>query len=523
MEQDFSLTLRRKLFKSTSLVAAMTMLSRILGFIRDMILAQVFGAGAAFDAFIIAFKIPNFMRRLFAEGAFSQAFVPLLAEFRSKEDEETVQQFVNRIAGTLGLSVLLVVVLGEILAPFIIMVFAPGFIHDPMRYHLAVHMIRITFPYLLLISLVAFAGAVLNTCGRFGVPAFTPVLLNVSLIMVAWFWAPHSTTPIYVLAWGVLIGGVAQLCIQWPYLKKVGLLPIPKSGFSDPGVRRVMKLMVPALFGVSVAQISLLIDNLFASFLPAGSISWLYYSDRLTYLPLGVVGVALATVVLPNLSRSHNDGSTKQFSVTLDWALRCVVVIGLPAAVGLFFLSGPLLSTLFQHGEFNTFDVEMTRRSLMAFSLGLPGFMLIKILASAFYSRQNIRTPVKVAAVAMVLNLLLNLTLIFPLAHAGLALATSLASLFNALFLLRLLLKQDKYQPQENWWSFLWRIVVANAVMAVVILFLAGDYQHWFVWQISQRVMHLSMDIMVSVIVYFATLYLLGLRKRHFAPPISED
>jgi len=520
MEQDYPLTLRRKLFKSTSIVAAMTMLSRLLGFVRDMILAHVFGAGAAFDAFIIAFKIPNFMRRLFAEGAFSQAFVPILAEFRTKGEQESIQNFVNRIAGTLGLALLLFVVLAEIFAPLIIMIFAPGFIHDPTRYHLALHMMRITFPYLLLISLVAFAGAILNTCGRFSIPAFTPVLLNVSLILVAWFWAPHSSTPIYVLAWGVLIGGLAQLSLQWPALRKVGLLPIPKAGFKDPGVRRVMKLMVPALFGVSVMQISLLIDNFFASFLPPGSISWLYFSDRLTYLPLGVIGVALATVVLPNLARSHSSDSHKQFSATLDWALRCVVVVGLPSAVGLFFLSGPLLSTLFQHQEFTVMDVIMTRKSLMAFSVGLPGFMLIKVLASAFYSRQNIRTPVKIAAVAVGLNLVLNIALIKPMAHAGLALATSIASLFNAMVLLRMLLKREAYRPQGTWWPFLARIAIANVIMAFVIIGLAGNYQQWFSWQVSQRVLHLLFVIVVSVVVYFAVLWLSGLRPKHFSPPV---
>ena len=523
MEQDYPLTLRRKLLKSTSLVAAMTMLSRILGFIRDMVVAQIFGADAAFDAFIIAFKIPNFMRRLFAEGAFSQAFVPLLAEFRSKSDKESTQDFVNRIAGTLGLAVLFMVVLSEILAPLIIMVFAPGFVHDPTRYQLSVHMLRITFPYLLLISLVAFAGAILNTCGRFGVPAFTPVLLNVALIIAAWFFAPYSSTPIYVLAWGVLAGGLVQLSIQWPYLKRVGLLPIPKLGFRDPGVRRVMKLMVPALFGVSVAQISLLIDNFFASFLPAGSISWLYYSDRLTYLPLGVIGVAIATVVLPNLARSHNTDSREQFSATLDWALRCVVVIGLPSAVALFILAGPLLSTLFQHGEFNTFDVIMTRKSLMAFSLGLPGFMLIKVLASAFYSRQNIRTPVKIAAVAVGLNLILNLALIHPLAHAGLALSTSIASLFNAVCLLWLLLKQDVYRSKGTWGLFMLRIVIANVLMGATIVWLAGSYQHWMAWQVSERVMHLLYVISVGVAVYFVSLLLVGLRLKHFSPPIQSS
>lgn len=515
-EQDYPITKPRRLLRSTSLVSGMTMLSRILGFIRDMVLASVFGAGGSFDAFVVAFKIPNFMRRLFGEGAFAQAFVPILAEFRTRESHEKTLEFVNRIAGTLAFSVMLLVLLVELIAPLVILIFAPGFTHDPARYDLAVHIIRITFPYILLISLVSFAGSIQNTCGRFGVPAFTPVLLNVALISVAWFWAPHASTPIVVLAWGVLIGGVIQLLLQWPYLKKTGLLPIPKLSFSDPGVRRVMKLMVPALFGVSVAQISLLIDNLFASFLPAGSISWLYYSDRLTYLPLGVIGVAIATVVLPNLSRDHSSDSHERYSATLDWALRIVILVGVPAAIGLLTLAGPLLSTLIQHGKFDALDVVMTRKSLMAYSIGLPGFMLVKVLVSAFYSKQNIKTPVKIAAIAVTLNLILNVILIHPLAHAGLALSTSIASLFNAACLAVLLFKRGIYKPKAKWLWFLFRIGIAAALMAVFILWYAGSFKAWIHWPALERVIHLIFVIVVSMVMYFSALWLMGLRIKNF-------
>lgn len=515
-EQDYPITQRRRLLRSASLVSGLTMISRVLGFVRDMVMASVFGAGGAFDAFVVAFKIPNFMRRLFAEGAFAQAFVPILSEFRARESHESTQEFVNRIAGTLGFAVLMLVLLVELIAPLVILIFAPGFTQDPTRYDLAVHMIRITFPYLLFISFVSLSGSILNTCGRFGIPAFTPVLLNLALVTVAWFWAPHASTPVVVLAWGVLIGGAAQLILQWPYLKKTGLLPIPKLGFSDPGVRRVMKLMVPALFGVSVAQLSLLIDNFFASFLPAGSISWLYYSDRLTYLPLGVIGVAIATVVLPNLSRDHSTKSIERYSATLDWALRVVVVIGIPAAIGLLTLAGPLLSTLIQHGKFDAFDVVMARKSLMAYSIGLPGFMLVKVLASAFYSKQNIKTPVKIAAAAMGLNLVLNIILIHPLAHAGLALSTSIAALFNATFLLVLLLKQDVYQPKDKWLSFLFRVGIAACVMAGFILWYGGSYKAWLDWSASVRVMHLALVILGSMILYFASLWMMGFRLKQF-------
>src|SRR3990167_2125533 len=447
----------------------MTLISRLMGFARDVVLAMIFGAGPAFDAFVVAFKIPNFMRRLFGEGAFSQAFVPVLAEYRTQRSPQEVHAFVDHIAGTLSLALVIVVVLGEIAAPLITMIFAPGFVHEPQQFYYANHMLRITFPYLLFIALTAFAGATLNTFRRFAIPAVTPVLLNICIILVAWLWAPHAREPIFVLAWGVLIGGLVQLVSQFPSLRRIHLFPVPKLQWHDPGVLRVLKLMIPALFGVSVAQLSLLIDNFFASFLPAGSISWLYYSDRLTYLPLGVVGVALATVVLPNLSHYHSADSKKAYSDTLDWALRTVVVIGVPAAVGLFLLAGPPIATLFNYDAFTIHDVRMTRLSLWAFSVGLPGFMLIKILASAFYSKQNIRTPVKIAAGAGGGDFVFNILLVKPLAHAGLALSTSLASLLNAFLLLFFLLRRSIYQPPAGWPWLLSRIFLENALMGFFI------------------------------------------------------
>lgn len=509
-----------RLFRSTSIVSGMTLISRILGFIRDMVCAQVFGAGGAFDAFVIAFKIPNFFRRLFAEGAFSQAFVPVMSEYRYKRAHEDAQEFIRHIAGALGLALTLVVVLAEIISPVIVMIFAPGFFfHDVIRFQLASHMLRITFPYLFLIGITAFGGAILNTCGRFAIPAFSPVLLNLSMILVAWFWAPHASVPIYVLAWGVIFGGVAQLLIQLPFLRKQDFLVKPKISFKDPGVKRVLKLMIPALFGVSVAQLSLLIDNFFASFLPKGSISWLYYSDRLTYLPLGIIGVALATVVMPYLSRAHSTDSRKQYSETLDWSLRCALLIGLPSAVGLFVLAGPTLATLFQHGTFNDFDVIMSSESLMAFAVGLPSFMLVKILASAFYSRQNIKTPVKVAVIAVVCNLILNVILIFPLKHAGLALATSLASWVNSGLLLFLLFRKKIFEAQPKWLWLIFRILVANVAMGIFIWWLAGGLPHWLAWDKLKRFLHLGEVIGGGIGMYLFSLFLMGVSWRNFQPP----
>ena len=512
--------MNHKLFKSTLIISSMTLLSRLLGFVRDMVFAVVFGASPAFDAFVIAFKIPNFMRRLFGEGAFSQAFVPVLAEYRTHLSQKEVNQFINAIAGSLSVALMVIVAFIEIISPLIIMVFAPGFVHDPIRLTYAIYMLRITSPYLLLISLTAFAGSTLNAFNQFAVPAFTPVLLNVTMIVVTYFWTPYTSIPIYVLAWSVLIGGILQLMIQLPFLYRLGFLSIPKWQWRDSGVIRVLKLMVPAMFGASIAQVSLLIDNFFASFLAAGSISWLYYSDRLTYLPLGVIGVSLATVVLPNLSRYHSSKSISAFSATLDWALRIAVLIGTPATVALFILAGPLLATLIYHGAFMAHDVLMTRKSLWAFSVGLPGFILIKILASAFYSCHNIKTPVKIAAISMGTNLILNTLFIHPLAYAGLALATSLASTFNAGLLLYFLLQRSIYRLASNWSKLIFQLVVANFAMGFVICWFSGDIGRWLAWSVGERTWHLLAVVLLGFFTYSVTLWILGLRISDLQPPI---
>ncbi|MDF1794937.1 MAG: murein biosynthesis integral membrane protein MurJ [Coxiellaceae bacterium] len=512
----------KKLAKSTSLVGGMTLLSRLLGFIRDVIFAEVFGATAGFDAFIIAFKLPNFMRRLFGEGAFSQAFVPVLAEYKEQRPHEDVKEFVNRIAGCLGMALFLVVIVAEIAAPGIITIFAPGFIEHPDKFFLASHLLRWTFPYLLFIALTAFCGAILNTFSKFAVPAFTPVLLNLTFIVVALWWAPHTASPIMTLAWGVLIAGVLQLLLQLPFLARQKVLPIPKWGWNDPGVIKVLKLMLPALFGVSVAQIGLLTDNFFASFLPTGSISWLYYSDRFTYLPLGVIGVALSTVVLPYLSKQYASRSNQAYSHTLNWALRCALVIGVPAAVGLITLAGPILATLVHHGAFDDYDVRMTQQSLIAFAFGLPGFMLVKVLASGFYSRQNIKTPVRIAALCVVVNIVLNIALIKPFAHAGLALATSISSLLNAGLLWRGLVKQHFFTVQSGWLKMSLRMLVAIVVMAALVLWLAGDLEQWLVMGLWDRIWRLVVYIIAGFVAYFAVLYVLGMRLKDFSAPEKQ-
>lgn len=505
-----------KLLKSTSLVASFTLLSRLAGFMRDIILASIFGATGLFDAFIIAFKLPNFLRRLFGEGAFSQAFIPMLAEYRAKHTKEDTQDFVNHVTGTLAASVFAVVILFEIAAPLIIMIFAPGFLKDPARYAVAVHMLRIISPYLLLIVLTALAGAILNTFSIFAPPAFAPVMLNVALIAVSLWWAPYTQFPIYTLGVGVLLGGILQLIIQLPYLKKIHLLPKLKMGFKHPGTLRVMKRMIPALFGVSIAQISILIDNVFASFLQSGSISWLYYSDRLIYFPLGVIGVALATVVMPHLSKQHATQNHAVFSKTLEWALKCTLLIGIPSALGLFVLAKPILMTILHYGKFNYFDVIMTAKSLCAYAIGLPAFMLIKILASAFYSKQNIKTPVKIAGIALLLNILLNFILIHPLKHAGLALSTSIAASANALILFFMLIHLDIYRPSKAWVKIIVTLVLANVVLGVFLSVFGGDITLWLSRSVVEKILHLLALLIGGVALYFAVLRLSGIRWQDF-------
>ncbi len=504
----------KKMGRSAVTVGAMTFLSRIFGFIRDMVVARVFGADVGTDAFIVAFKIPNFLRRLFGEGAFAQAFVPVFSEYKSQREHEEVRRLADHVAGTLGGVLLLVSVVGVIAAPLVVMVFAPGFLDEADRFELTSDMLRVTFPYILFIALTGFAGSMLNTYDRFGVPAFTPVLLNLVLIGMALWVAPMMDEPIMALAWGVFIAGVAQLAFQLPFLARLKLLPRPRWGTKDQGVRRIMKLMVPAILGSSVAQINLLLDTLIASFLVAGSVTWLYFSDRLVEFPLGVFGIALATVILPSLSRNHAESSPEVFSRTLDWALRWVLVIATPATVGLFLLAGPMLATLFQYGEFTPKDVTMASYSLMAYSLGLLGFIAVKVLAPGFFARQDTKTPVKIGIIAMVANMVMNVIFVFPLAHTGLALATSLSSFINAVLLYRILRRDGIYRPGRGWLSLSLKVLLANGAMGAVLYWGAGDMQAWFAWGGWERVSQLGLWIAAGGATYFAVLWLSGVRFR---------
>jgi putative peptidoglycan lipid II flippase len=505
------------LLRSTTIFSAMTFISRVLGFVRDMVFAYFFGAHGGFDAFVLAFKIPNFMRGLFAEGAFSQAFVPVLSEYHAQRSEAEVKLFIDRMAGTLAVLLLIATLVLEAATPILVTVFAPGFMRDPQRFALASDMLRVTFPYMLLISLTAFGGSVLNSVGRFAAPAFNPVLLNVVLIAAAVVASGWFQIPVKSLAWGVFFGGVVQLLFLIPFLWRRGLLPRPRWGGRDYGVRRVMGLMIPALFGVSVAQIGLLMDTMFASFLPQGSISWLYYSQQLTFFPLGVFGVALATVVLPNLSRHHAKNSRDGFDTALDWALRCVLVVALPSAVGLVILAGPLLVTLFKSGgAFGAHDVMMARLSLMAFSIGVPGFMLVKVLASGFYSRQNIKTPVRIGIIALTCNIVLNCLLFWPMKHSGIALATALSSTLNAGLLFYKLRSVGQFTPKPGWKTYLLRLGFANAILISMLLIFVPGIPEWMAMGKLLRVLQLTGWVGGSVAVYLLSLYIAGLRFRDF-------
>lgn len=505
---------KTSLLRSTGLVSLMTMVSRVMGFIRDMLIAQMFGAQAGIDAFLVAFKIPNFMRRLFAEGAFSQAFVPVLASYQEKESETELRKFIARITGNLFMVLLGVTVIAVLASPIVITIFAPGFDQGDLRFSLASDMLRITFPYLLLISLTALCGAILNTFGRFGIPAFTPVLLNICMIVAAIYFAPLFDPPVIALAWGVFIAGIIQLAFQIPFLYRAGLLIKPSFNWHDAGVKKVLKLMVPALFGVSVAQLNLLLDTVFASFLPVGSVSWLYYSDRLTFFPLGVFGVAISTVILPHLSRVHSANSPEAYSKALDWGVRMILLIAVPSTIGLCLYAKPILISLLAYGKFSQHDVLMTQKSLVTFSLGISAFMMVKLLGSAFYASQNIRTPVKIGAYAMVINSILCLLLIKPLAHAGLALASSIAGFFNAGSLMFLLIKQGKYRPHSGWGKFGTQLLVANGLLALMLYITANEID-WIKYLAWQKISLLFMMLFCAMAIYLIALYAMGMRLAH--------
>ena len=520
------------LLRSSGVVSFFTMLSRFMGLARDIIFARVIGAEALADVFFVAFKIPNFFRRLFAEGAFAQAFVPVLGEYREKGSQAALKDLANRVFGTLGLALLLLTLVVVLASPLLAALFAPKwYLNDPFKFNATAEMLRITFPYLLFISMTGVAGGILNSYDRFAVPAFTPLLLNIALIFAALIAAPWFDQPTYALAWGVLAAGVVQFVFQLPFLARIHMLPVPVVDWRHPGVKKILALMGPAIFGVSVSQINLLLDTMLATFLPTGSVSWLYYSDRLSELPLGVFAVAIATVILPNLSRHHAASSTEAYSQTLDWALRLVLLIAVPAAAALMLLAEPILATLFLYGDVMTpRDMSMATLSLRAYSLGLVAFMLIKVLAPGFFARQDMRTPVRIGVIAMVSNMFLNLLFVLPLhhywqiGHVGLALATSVSAFLNAGLLWYALRKKAIYLPSGLWLRFMAILIAAVAAMLAVLILVANQFDalNTLVWQQLgwwQRCGAVAIICSCGFAVYIAVLWLGGMRPSDLRGP----
>ncbi|WP_276204896.1 MULTISPECIES: murein biosynthesis integral membrane protein MurJ [Pseudoalteromonas] len=509
------------LFKSGMIVSAMTMISRVMGLVRDAVVANLLGAGLAADVFLFANRIPNFLRRLFAEGAFAQAFVPVLSEIKEKHGDDDVRIFVAQAVGTLGTILMCVTILGVVGSPIIAALFGTGWFIDwwqggpnAEKFVLASSLLKLTFPYLFFVSLVALSGAILNVYNRFAVAAFTPVLLNISIISCAIFLHDVFSVSAYALAVGVFIGGVVQLAFQLPFLFRLGVLSRPTFAWYSPQVSKVRKLMLPAMFGVSISQINLLLDTVIASLLVTGSISWLYYSDRLIEFPLGLFGIGIATVILPALSKLHAGDKLDDFQKTLDWGVRFILFLGFPAMFGLMAISPLIISVLFDHGAFSSAEVDHVQAvsyGVAAYSVGLVSFMLIKVLAPGFYARQDTKTPVRIGIVTLVLNMVFNIILAPFIGYLGLALATSLSATCNALLLYRQLNRDGVYRVSGFTWGFAIKCVVAAVVMAVSVGYVTSLYS-WQSWLLLEQIALLALLLLMAMVVYFGLLLLFGVR-----------
>jgi putative peptidoglycan lipid II flippase len=505
------------LLKALGTIGCFTLVSRILGITRDVLVARIFGAGMATDAFFVAFKLPNLLRRLFAEGAFSQAFVPILGEYKNRRGHEETKLLVDYVTTLLAIILFLVTLIGIIAAPILIYISAPGFVATTAKFDLTVQLLRISSPYIFFISLVSVASGILNTYNKFWVPAFTPILLNLCFIGAALWLAPYFDPPIMALTWAVFVAGFVQLAFQLPFLKKIGMLPTLRLNLKDAGVWRIIKQMGPAVFGVSISQISLIINTIFASFLVAGSVSWLYYADRLMEFPSGVLGATIATILLPSLSKHHADGNPAEYSKLLDWGLRLTFMLTLPAALALGMIAVPMLATFFHHGAFTVHDVLMTRNALVGYSVGLIGILSVKVLAPGFYARQDIRTPVKIGIITLLATQAMNLLFIGWLQHAGLALAIGLGSCLNSAILFYLLRKRDIYQPEPGWGKFLAKLGVAMLMLGLTLWFGMGSEQSWLTSGGWMRIWRLTGLVIMGMTAYFAVLWLLGFRLKDFS------
>ena len=514
----------KKLIKSGVIVSMMTLISRVLGLIRDVVIANVMGTGAGADVFFFANKIPNFLRRLFAEGAFAQAFVPVLSEYQALDEKngtDETTRLIAQVSGTLGVVITIVTAIGMVASPVIVALFGFGWFvdwindgADAHKFDLASSLLKITFPYLWFVSLTALAGAILNTLGKFAVAAFTPVLLNVAIITCAVLLTEYLESASYALAWGVFLGGLTQFAFQIPFLYKAGVLVKPQWAWRAKGVAKIRKLIVPALFGVSVTQINLLLDTLIASFLVTGSISWLYYADRLLEFPLGLFGIGIATVILPSLSGLVARDDKKAFSHTIDWGLRIVSLMGLPALAGLVVLAQPIIMILFMRGEFSENDVLQVSFALYAYLSGLISFMFIKILAPGYYARQDTKTPVKIGIIAMVANMVFNLMLAPYFGYVGLAIATTLSATLNALLLYRGLKEGQVFALEKATKQFFVKLACSAAAMGACIAYLSPSFEQWSVMSFSEQISNLVIYIVLGIITYAITVTLLGVRVK---------
>ncbi|WP_171505608.1 murein biosynthesis integral membrane protein MurJ [Acinetobacter variabilis] len=514
---------RMALWRSTVIVSAMTMLSRVLGLVRDVVLLNVFGAGKDFDTFVVAFRIPNFFRRLFAEGAFSQAFIPVLTEYKTSRTHAEVQILISRVFGCLATFMTTLTMIAIIAAPVIMYIYAPGFHGDEAKFALATDMFRLTIPYLLFMSLTAFASSILNSYGSFSTPAFAPVLLNIAMIAGALWLTPFMAEPIMALGWAVVIAGILQLAIQIPELWRKNLLIPPKVDFKHEGVDRIMKLMLPALFGVSVTQINLLLNTVWASFMQDGSVSWLYSAERMTELPLGLIGVAIGTVILPSLSTQHTEKNPEKFRDMMDWAAKVIVLVGLPASIALFMLSTPIIQALFERGQFTFEDTQMTALALQCMSGGVIAFMLIKVFAPGFYAQQDTRTPVRVGLMAVAANAILNVIFIgffklihWEAEHMALALASTGSAMVNAGLLYFYLHQRNIFRFGAHWKKIFMQFMFANVVMIAALAYALS----WYNGDVSQwmRVLEVLILCVVGVVAYLAALVAAGFRPRHIKP-----
>ncbi len=510
------------MLRSTMVFSLMTFVSRIAGYLRDWLQASLFGAGPAVSAFVVAYRIPNYLRRIFAEGSFSSAFVPVLSELRQRGDQKALQDFIDHIAGALLAIVVVVSAMGMLLAPWVAKLFLLLADKDAQTIPLAADMLRITFPYLTFISMTALAGAVLNSFRHFGLPALTPVLHNLAMIAAMLLLARYLTVPEQSMAWGVLAAGIVQMLVLWPAMRRLGLRTRFKFNLRHAGVNKVMKLMLPTIFSSSVAQVNLLVGTVFASLLVVEAQSWLYYSDRLTELPLGLFGVAIGTVILPQLSRHHADDDAAGYSRSLDWGLRTVLLVGAPAALGLALLSEPLTASLFRYGRFNAEDTRMVSYSLTAMSVGIPAFMLSKVLLPAFYARQDTKTPMRAAIATVIVNVVLTIAFVTPLwmmgfkaAHVGIAAATALAGVLNAGLLWRYLRRQGIYQPQSGWTRWIVQIVFALLAMTAAVLAVRWWVGDWIVLRSLSRWLWLLAAVAAGAVAYAMALLMLGVRPRH--------